>query len=131
MQSKISQYVMYALMLIGVIALLMVNAESYDAILYVTYGYCFICVLAAIGASVAGIAANPKQVKGVLIGVVSVAVVFGVSYALATDEVLPNYGEGITPSTSRLSGMGLYAFYILFFGAILSILYSSVARFFK
>ena len=131
MNNKIPSYLMFALMIIGVLTFFMVFTESYDSILYVVYAYFGVAALLAFCSSLYGIVVNPKNLKGSLIGVGLLVAVLAVSYGLAGDEVLETYGDGITPTVSKLSDAGLISFYILMIGAVGSIIFSAVTRIIK
>ena len=87
-------------------------------------------VFSALAGAVISAVVNPKGIRGSLIGLGVMVVILGISYALASDEVIKSYGD-VTASASKWSGTGLYAFYILFILAILSIVFSAVSRAFK
>lgn len=72
---------------------------------------------------------NPKNIKSALISVGAMVVVVGISYALASDTNPSNMP--ISATEAKQVGTGLYAFYILAAGAIGSLVYSEVAKFFK
>jgi len=76
---------------------------------------------------------NPKNLIKMLLSIVLLAIVLGVSYALATNQLsalqLETYK--VSAETSKLVGMGLYATYISFGLSILAILYSGVVKLFK
>ena len=139
MQGKLSSYIMYVLMAIGVVGFIIVlmqvdedDPSTYgycNALIYPAYAFFGVCALLAIVGSGVGLVVNPKGIKGSAIGLVSLIVVAGISYAMASDSVV-GY-EGLDPMTSRLSGMGLYAFYILFLGAAVSIAGSTVVKLIK
>ena len=97
---------------------------SFIGLSYILLG---IAVLAALAGTALTAITNPKKLMGSAIGIVVMLVIFGVSYGIASGEVLKSYGE-ITESTSRLAGAGLFTFYILLVGAVLSIVYSWVSR---
>lgn len=78
---------------------------------------------------------NPKNAKKGLIGILALVVVLGIAYLFASDEVL-----GITnlelvkydvPSTLKYAGMMINSIYILAIIAIVSMVYSEVAKVFK
>ncbi len=75
------------------------------------------------------IAKNPKNAKGALIGVVALVVIVGISYALSDELHISKID--IEPSEAKLAGTGIFAFYIVAGIAILGLIYSSVAKFFK
>ena len=66
-----------------------------------------------------------------LIGVVVFVILVIVTYNMASSEVLPSYGEGITPSSSKLSGAGLMVMYVMIIVATAAALLGEVTRIFK
>lgn len=74
---------------------------------------------------------NLKRNMSLLIGLIGFAVLAFICYNLASDEVLKTYGEGITPSTSKFSGMGLMVMYVLVIGALALAIIGEVVRIFK
>jgi hypothetical protein len=101
----------------------------------VNYGIiiCYILLGVAVAAAVIfpilQLAQNPKGAKGALIGIGLLAVVIGISYALASD-VNPSKME-ITADDAKKVGVGLYAVYILGAVAIISMVYSEVSKMIK
>ncbi len=84
--------------------------------------------------SVVNMILNPKSIKQTIIGIVGAAVLIVIAYALSSDQILsmPGYdGTGNEPITLKWAGTALYATYILAGLAILSIVYSEIAKFFK
>ena len=142
MFQKVNQIVMFALMAIGVILMVLTmgveipeegdctNCGVIGAFIGMSYILLIATVVAALAGTVMTAISNPAKMKGSAIGVGAMIVIFGLSYALAGAEVLESYGP-ISESTSRLTGAGLYSFYILFVLAVLSIAYSSVSRLLK
>jgi len=143
MFQKVNSILMYVLIAVGVILMVMTmtsgltpedgdctDCGAVGAFIGMSYALLIAGIVAAIGGAVMQVILNPKQIKGALIGIGGLVVVMGLSYALADGTVEPIYGD-VTETTSRLSGAGLYAFYILFVGAVLSIAYSSVSRILK
>ena len=63
--------------------------------------------------------------------IIGFAVVFIISYVLASPEMADVGKAKVTESTSKWVGTGLYAFYILGIGTILSIVYSGVKGIFS
>lgn len=77
---------------------------------------------------------NPKNAFKALVALVIVGVVVLAGYLLASDEILQmaSYqGTDNNPVTLKWSGTGLLTMYILLGLAILSIIYSEIAKFFK
>lgn len=124
--SKISNIVMIALIVIGAIVFLMSLSGTYDPIIYLSYVYVVIGIVAGLGGALIGMLSKPESAKGVLMGVGAMLVVFILAYVLAdsSDYQRLNTTEGL----SKLSDTLLYTFYILFIGAIGAIVFSGVKR---
>ena len=88
-------------------------------------------IVAALAGSVISAMTKPDSIKGTAIGLGAMLVVIALSYVLADGTVEPMYGDDITETSSKWSGAGLYAFYILFVLAVIAIVYSSVSRLMK
>ena len=87
---------------------------------------------AAIIFPILGMAKNPKGAKSALLGVVALAVVFVIAYALGGDELTPKYEKFISgPGESKLVSMGLITFYILAVVAIIATVFSGFIKLFK
>ncbi len=77
---------------------------------------------------------NPGGYKKALVSVVIIAVLVGVSYLLASNQVLnlPGYqGNGNTPKVLKWAGTGLITTYLLTGIAFLVILYVEISKLFK
>ena len=135
---------MFVFIVIGVILMIMtmssgLTPEQSDctdcgavgSFLGLSYILLILAIVAALGGSVMQAIMNPGKLKGSLIGLGGMILVFLISYVLADATVEPYYASDITESASKLSGAGLYAFYILFVLAVLSIASSSLTRFIK
>lgn len=144
MFERVNSIIMFALIAIGVMLMVAtmssgLTPEQSDctdcgAVGYfigLSYILLFGAIVAAIGGAVLQVIINPKQIKGAAIGVGSLLVVLVISYVLADGTVEPYYQPGVTETALKLSDMGLYALYILFVGAVLTIAYSSVSRFLR
>ena len=88
-----------------------------------------IAVAAAVIFPIMQLAQNPKGAKGALIGIVLLAAVIGISFALSSD-INPSKME-ISPDDAKKVGAGLYAVYILGAVAIISMIYSEVSKMIK
>ena len=92
-------------------------------------------LLAALGAIVLPLIKsidNPKSLLGTLLGLAFLAVLFVIGYALAGNEVKPNYiNFNVDEGISKVIGGVLTMFYLLFGLSILSILFTEVSKFFK
>jgi hypothetical protein len=78
-------------------------------------------------------AQNPKSAKNALIGVVALAIVCGIGYALAgSEEFFTLDGKLLADaSSSKYSEAGLIAFYIMGAAAIVAVVYAEVSKMFK
>lgn len=101
--------------------------------IYATYILIGVCVLAILVFSVGRVIAHPGAAKSALIGIVGLAVVGGISYALSTgSDATTIYAKlGVSEGSSHTVGAGLYAFYILIALAVLSIIYVEITRLFS
>lgn len=131
----ISRVISIVLILIGVIMWVMLAYDNENDGLvgsFVAYGKWMVIIgaILAVLSFIASIAINPASIKGVIIGLVVIAVIGGISYGLADGSDFAMYKD-VDESTSRLVSTGLNAFYIVGLLAVLSVLYSGVARFFK
>ncbi len=133
--ANFTRWILYVLLLVSAVPgiLYYLGAMSTDA--FLNWGK----LLLVVGVAVLVIGplftllVNPKNLIKMLLSIVLLAVVLGVSYALATNQLsalqLETYK--ISAETSKLVGMGLYATYISFGLSILAILYSGVVKLFK
>ncbi len=125
MSNKVLNIIFLVLIVIGAVLFIMSMNENVDPIIYGMYAYFGLTVLVAIVSSIMGIMANPKGIKSMLIGLAGMAFVFILAYILADGSDYEMYKDAdITAGVSRLSGMLLYAIYILAFGAIGSVIFS-------
>lgn len=134
MKGSISKILLYGLSGVSAImgALFMMGSISEGVII----GWCYVLlILAAATAilfSIANLVTHPKKAKTTLIGVAALLVVMALSYAIAGSDVSIKMKDlGVTESTSKWSGAGLIAFYILAAMAILSAVYSGVSKMIK
>ena len=77
---------------------------------------------------------NPKSAKKGLFVILGIAVLIFIAYSLASDQVLniPGYdGKDNVAKTLRFTDTGLITMYILTGLAVLSIIYSEIAKYFK
>lgn len=77
---------------------------------------------------------NPKSAKKGLFVILGVVVLIFIAYSLASDHVLniPGYdGKDNVTKTLKFTGTGLITMYILAGLAVLSIIYSEIAKYFK
>jgi len=78
---------------------------------------------------------NPKNAKKSLLGVLALAVIIVISYALASGELLgiidPELIKYDVPSTLKYAGMMLNSIYLLAGLAIITMIYSEISKIFK
>ena len=86
-----------------------------------------VSVVIALLSFVISLLVNPKQIKGVAIGLVLIIAVGAISYATANGADYEMYKDVTLEESKAVSAM-LNAFYILGAGAVLSVVYSLVAR---
>lgn len=135
MNNKIFSIILYALL--GVSALLSVlfflDVISEGMLINWCYILLGIATLTAVVFPVITMAQNPKNAKNALIGIIGLAVVFAIGYAMASSEEVYDASAVLLAdeSTSKLSEAGLNAFYILGLGAIGVIIFSEVSKIFK
>jgi hypothetical protein len=97
-----------------------------------------VAALIAMGFAIAQTIVDKKQTINSLLVLAGFALIIVVSYLVSTDEIPKFFGvekfvaDGtLTPSISRWIGAGLVTTYILFIGALLSIVVFSAASLFK
>jgi len=75
---------------------------------------------------------DPKALVGTAIGLGVIFAIFGLSYAVSSDEVLPRYITfDVGPGISKFVGGLLTTMYLLLGGAIIAIVYTEVSKAFK
>ena len=100
--------------------------------LIVTYVLIGIAVVAVVVLPLIKAIDNPKTLVGTAIGLGVLVVLFGLSYAISGDEVLPRYvSQGVGAGISKFVGGLLTTMYLLFGAAIIGILYTEVSKAFK
>ncbi|MCF2873776.1 MULTISPECIES: hypothetical protein [unclassified Tenacibaculum] len=81
-------------------------------------------VVVAIVASLWGMLKNPAALKKTLLGLVALAVVFAISYFMASDgQVLASDGTELSPAGSTSKWVGTGITYSVFLGAIASVFF--------
>jgi hypothetical protein len=88
-----------------------------------------VAVVTAIGFPMLDVIKNPKGAKGALIGIGLIVVIFGISFAMGSEEN-PSKIE-ISGGTAKLVDTGLFAFYILSIVAVLATIYAEVSKIVK
>jgi hypothetical protein len=109
--------------------------SGYEDVIGTAIWMVFALLIAAGGAAILfgliGLLTNLKRNISLLIGLIAFVVLAFICYNLASDEVLKTYGEGITASTSQLSGMGLMVMYTLVVLAVALAIIGEIVRIFR
>ena len=131
---KIISIALYVMMVISVLlaVLFVTDTTSEELIIMWCYLLVGVAALSAVVFPIIRMAQDFTSAKNSLIGVGALLVVFGVSYSLASSEVLSSYEEYLTDEGSiKMIGGSIIAFYILAAGAIGSAIYSEVSSMMK
>ena len=133
--ANITRWILYLLLLLSVIPGILFYTGAVDTDVFLNWGKFMLIASVAviIIAPFYTFIMNPQNLIKILISIVLFAIIIGLSYALATNQLsdlqLEKYK--ISAETSRIVGMGLIATYITFALAIVAILYSIVIKPFK
>jgi len=122
---------LYALMGVSVLLLFLFFVGVLNEGILLSWSYLLVAMaaIATVVFPIIYLVQNPKDAKNTLIAIAAMAVVFGISYGLASGEVLEKYVKyGIDESSSRYVGMGIYATYMLMVGAVGSIIFSAISK---
>ena len=88
--------------------------------------------LAVLGFSVMQMIKTPDNAKKTLYTIGGLVVVLIISYLIASSEVLLTYEKyNVNTGTAKRVGMGLFSFYFLAIGAVLTVLYTEFGKAFK
>ena len=88
--------------------------------------------LAVLGFSVIQMTKSPDNAKKTLYTIGGLVVVLIISYLIASAEVFPSYEKyNINAGSAKRVGMGLFAFYFLAIGAVLTVLYTEFGKVLK
>ena len=128
---KIIKWILVALFIVGIVFSVygfVVGFESngnapVDNLLYCTYAFAGIALLAVLfGVVVIGGINNPKSLLKLALGLVAIAAIVAVAYVLAPGTPAVGYlGEPVSDGTLKLTDTILNLTYLLFGGAILSL----------
>ncbi len=100
--------------------------------LFVTYILIGIAVISVVVLPLIKALDDPKTLVGTAIGLAVLLVLFGIAYALSSDEVLPKYvAQDVGPGISKFVGGLLITMYLLFGGAIVGIVFTEISKAFK
>lgn len=97
--------------------------------LWVAMGMVVVAALASIIMPIINSLSHPKTLIKSGIGILAIAVLFFICYAIAGDEVSKRFIEGgLTPAVSKFSGGLLMTMYALFVVAIIGIVFSEINK---
>ncbi|GGH70959.1 MAG: hypothetical protein EP346_12895 [Bacteroidetes bacterium] len=138
MKSNIKMISMIAALVIGLVGAISVlsiflaeeEGAAVEMAIYVTIGILVLGVIAALASSLRGMVVNPVGMKNALIGVGALGLIVVISLGLADGSDYANY-KNTTEETAYYVSAGMNAFYITGLLAVLSVLYSAVARIIK
>ena len=133
--NKLFSTILVALLGLSAVLSILFFAGFVSEGLLITWCYVLLAIAAvtAVVFPIITMAQNPKGAKNALIGVVALVVVGGISYALAGSEEYFTL-DGVLladASTSKQSGAGLIAFYIMGAGAIGAVIFAEVSKMLK
>ena len=98
----------------------------------ITYIMVFGAALTVLGFSVMQMIKNPNNARKTLYAIGGLVVVLIISYLIASSEVFPAYEKyNINAGSAKRVGMGLFAFYFLAIGAVLTVLYTEFEKVLK
>ena len=132
--TKTLSLVLYVLLGISVLLSVLFFAEMISESSLIIWAYILVVIatLAAVLFPVVYLVQNLNKAKTALLSLAGLLVVIGISYLLASGEVLHSYEKyGIDEAVSKNVGTGLIAMYLLGFGSIGSILFFGVYGIFK
>ncbi len=106
------------------------QSAGLDMGLYLGYLLMFAAIIAAVLFPVIHAIKNPKEIAKSGMSLLALAVVFGLSYALAGSEITPKYEAlGVnTEFSSKMIGAGLTMFYFALVIAIGGLIYSEISK---
>lgn len=113
--------------------LFFVGLASEGVLIMLCYVLFVIATIAAIVFPIINMIQNPKGAKNTLLGVAVMLIVFGIGYALSSNEEFftVNGVKLANATASRYSEAGLIAFYIIGAASIIAVVYAEVTKLFK
>lgn len=106
--------------------------EIVDIMLYGAYLLVIIAALGAIVLPLINALSNPKSLLKSVLGVVIIGVVYLIGWGISGDEVTAKYIQfDITNTSSKVIGGVLITTYLLMGIAVISIVYSEIAKIIK
>ncbi|MGQ9846543.1 MAG: hypothetical protein ACUVQP_03445 [Bacteroidales bacterium] len=100
-----------------------------DVVLYLTYFLLLVAILLVLAFAGWFLVKNFKKSKTTIFAFIALVLLFVISYFISSGEVYEKFqiGEGL----SKLIGGSIITLYIMFFGAILTAIYSEISKMFK
>lgn len=100
-----------------------------DIGLYIGYTLFLVALAAAVFLPLITALKSPKDLLKSLMGLGALVVIFLISFGLSGSEVTAKYvAQGVGEGSSKLIGAGLTMFYIVFFVAVLGIVFSEINK---
>lgn len=133
--AKVTRWILILLLALSVIpgVLFYLDALDTETFLNIAKVLLVVAVAIMIVSPVYGFITNPQNIVKLLISVGLIVIVFFVGYSMAGDAVTEaqEVKHGLTQTSSKMVGTGLYVTYIAFGLTVLSLLYASVIKIFK
>lgn len=138
MKSNVNMISKIAALVVGVIGAFSVlrifvtdnEGAAVETATYVTLFILVVGVVAALASAMRGMLVNPQGMKNALIGVGALGLIAVISFAMADGSDYYMY-KNTTEETAYYVSVGMNAFYITGLLALVSVLYSAVARILK
>ena len=103
-----------------------------DILIYVSYGLVGIALVLAIILPLISAFSNPQSLVRGAIGVIALAVVFGVAFAISGDEVTEVYARfNVGPELSKFVGATLTMMYLLIVITLLGVFFTEFKKVFS
>ena len=108
------------------------NSSFFDIVLYIGYFLVAVAVIAAIVLPLIKAMGNPRSLITIGAGILGLAVIFLIGYALSDGEVQQFYTRyEITESGSKIIGGTIITMYLLLGLAVLGIAFTEVSKLFR
>ena len=105
-----------------------------DAGIVTSYIVSILCIVLWIGFSLWGIVSNFKKSIPLLLTLGVFAIMFFISYSLASDEIMETWKKKpdlFTPSNAKWTDVGIFIMYAMLIGTVLTIVVSEITKLFK
>lgn len=110
------------------------NLSAIDAGIVLTYIVFGLCMLLWLIFGVWNIVSNIKKSIPLLISVAIFAIIFAISYSMASDEIMETWKKKpdlFTPGNIKWSDVGIYTMYSMLILTVGTIVYSEISKLFK